>query len=55
MYKNIIAYRFILTALLMVPDILFTADVSKNQPIIEQAPIELQHGQSTIDFNIKGA
>ncbi|PXW89679.1 hypothetical protein C8R34_10479 [Nitrosomonas sp. Nm84] len=45
MYKNIIAYGFILTALLTISGTLFAADVSKNQPVIEQAPIELQRGQ----------
>lgn len=45
MYKNITAYRFIQTALLMVPGILFAANAVKNQPAKEQAPIELQCGQ----------
>ncbi len=45
MYKNIIAYGFILTALLMVLGTLFAAVASKNQPIKEKTPIELQRGQ----------
>lgn len=45
MYKNIIAYGLALSALVVMPGILFAADVSNNQPAIEQAPIELQLGQ----------
>lgn len=45
MYKNITARGFIPAALLMVPGTSFAAYASKDQPIKEKTPIELQRGQ----------
>lgn len=45
MNKNITTYGFIPTAQSMLAGMLFAADVSKNQPIKEKTPIELQDGQ----------
>lgn len=46
MNKNTLACGYILTALFMLPSIIFAEDVSKNQPTKEKTPIELQREQS---------